>query len=62
MKDPEFRAEFERASCEIRAIDAIVNELDSLRTRGAGFEPRPATLKILVELRCGRRKILGDVP
>lgn len=32
MKDPEFRAEFERASREIRAIDAIVNELDSLRT------------------------------
>jgi DNA-binding phage protein len=32
MKDPEFRAEFERASCEIKTIDAIVNELDSLRT------------------------------
>jgi DNA-binding phage protein len=32
MKDPEFRAEFERASREIKAIDAIVNELDSLRT------------------------------
>ncbi len=31
MKDPEFRAEFERASCEIKAIDAIVNALDSLR-------------------------------
>jgi DNA-binding phage protein len=31
MKDPEFRAEFERASREIKAIDAIVNELDSLR-------------------------------
>lgn len=32
MKDPEFRDEFERASREIKAIDAIVNELDSLRT------------------------------
>ena len=32
MGDPEFRAEFERASREIKAIDAIVNELDSLRT------------------------------
>jgi len=32
MEDPEFRAEFERASREIKAIDAIVNELDSLRT------------------------------
>ena len=32
MKDPDFRAEFERASREIQAIDAIVNELDSLRT------------------------------
>jgi DNA-binding phage protein len=32
MKDPEFRAEFERTSREIKAIDAIVNELDSLRT------------------------------
>jgi len=32
MKDPEFRAEFERARREIEAIDAIVNELDSLRT------------------------------
>ena len=32
MKDPEFRAEFKRASREIKAIDAIVNELDSLRT------------------------------
>ncbi len=31
MKDPEFRAEFERATREIRSIDAIVNELDSLR-------------------------------
>jgi DNA-binding phage protein len=31
-KDPEFRAEFERASREVKAIDAIVNELDSLRT------------------------------
>jgi hypothetical protein len=31
MKDPGFRAEFERASREIKAIDAIVNELDSLR-------------------------------
>lgn len=31
MKDPEFRAEFKRASREIQAIDAIVNELDSLR-------------------------------
>lgn len=28
---PEFPAEFERASREIKAIDAIVNELDSLR-------------------------------
>jgi DNA-binding phage protein len=32
MKDPEFRTEFERATREIKAIDAIVNELDSLRT------------------------------
>jgi DNA-binding phage protein len=32
MKDPELRAEFERASREIKAIDAIVNELDSWRT------------------------------
>jgi DNA-binding XRE family transcriptional regulator len=32
MNDPEFRAEFERTSREIKAIDAIVNELDSLRT------------------------------
>jgi DNA-binding phage protein len=32
IKDPEFRAEFERASREIKAIDAIVNELDLLRT------------------------------
>lgn len=32
IKDPEFRAEFERASREITAIDAIVSELDSLRT------------------------------
>jgi DNA-binding phage protein len=31
LLDPEFRAEFERASREIKAIDAIVNELDSLR-------------------------------
>jgi DNA-binding phage protein len=31
MKDPAFRAEFERASREIQAIDAIVNTLDSLR-------------------------------
>ena len=35
MKDPGFRAEFERVSREIKAIDVIVNELDSLRaTRG----------------------------
>jgi DNA-binding phage protein len=33
--DPEFQAEFERASREIAAIDTIVNTLDSLRgTRG----------------------------
>lgn len=31
MQDPEFGAEFERASREIRAIDAIVNTLDSMR-------------------------------
>ena len=31
MEDPDFRAEFERASREITAIDAIVNALDSLR-------------------------------
>jgi DNA-binding phage protein len=31
MKDAEFRAEFERASREIMAIDRIVNELDALR-------------------------------
>jgi DNA-binding XRE family transcriptional regulator len=31
MKDPAFRDEFERASREIKAIDAIVNVLDSLR-------------------------------
>ncbi len=31
MENPEFRAEFERASREIQAIDAIVNTLDSLR-------------------------------
>jgi len=31
MDDPEFRSEFERASREIRAIDAIVNALDGLR-------------------------------
>lgn len=31
MEDSEFRAEFERASREITAIDAIVNTLDSLR-------------------------------
>jgi DNA-binding XRE family transcriptional regulator len=31
LQDPEFRAEFEKASREIKAIDAIVNELDGLR-------------------------------
>jgi DNA-binding XRE family transcriptional regulator len=31
LEDPEFRAEFEKASREIKAIDAIVNELDGLR-------------------------------
>jgi DNA-binding XRE family transcriptional regulator len=31
MKDAEFRAEFERASREIMAIDRILNELDALR-------------------------------
>ena len=31
MEDPEFRAEYERASREIRAIDTIVNALDGLR-------------------------------
>jgi DNA-binding phage protein len=32
LEDPEFRAEFEKASRQIGAIDAIVNDLDSLRT------------------------------
>lgn len=32
LKDPWFRAEFERASREVKAVDAIVNELDLLRT------------------------------
>lgn len=32
LEDPEFRAEFEKATREIKAIDAIVNELNSLRT------------------------------
>lgn len=31
LRDPEFQAEFEKASREIKAIDAIVNALDSLR-------------------------------
>ena len=31
LRDPEFRAEFERQQAEIAAIDAIVNELDGLR-------------------------------
>ncbi|MGH2871243.1 MAG: DNA-binding protein [Solirubrobacteraceae bacterium] len=31
MRDPEFLAEFERATREIKTIDAIVNALDSLR-------------------------------
>jgi DNA-binding phage protein len=31
LEDPEFRAEFEKASREIKSIDAIVNELDGLR-------------------------------
>ena len=31
LQDPEFRTEFEKASREIKAIDAIVNELDGLR-------------------------------
>jgi len=31
LQDPEFRAEFEKASRELKAIDAIVNELDGLR-------------------------------
>jgi DNA-binding XRE family transcriptional regulator len=30
-EDPEFRAEFERATREITAIDALVNQLDGLR-------------------------------
>lgn len=31
LEDPEFRREFERASAETKAIDAIVNGLDQLR-------------------------------
>lgn len=31
LEDPEFRAEFERASREIKTIDGIVNKLDHLR-------------------------------
>jgi len=31
LEDPEFRAEFETASRQIGVIDAIVNDLDSLR-------------------------------
>lgn len=31
LKDPEFRAEFERQKREIEAIDSIVNMLDDLR-------------------------------
>jgi hypothetical protein len=33
MKDPEFRAEFERASREIKSVDAIVNHLDFVADR-----------------------------
>ncbi len=33
LEDPEFRAEFEKATREINAIDAVINELESLRTR-----------------------------
>lgn len=33
LEDPEFRAEFEKATREIKAIDAVINELESLRTR-----------------------------
>jgi DNA-binding phage protein len=31
LEDPEFRVEFERASRQINAIDALVNQLDGLR-------------------------------
>ena len=33
VRDPEFRAAFERQEAEIAAVDAIVNELDGLRQR-----------------------------
>jgi DNA-binding phage protein len=33
LRDPEFRAEFERRQAEIAAVDAIVNQLDGLRER-----------------------------
>lgn len=36
LKDPEFRAEYERARAEIAQIDAIMRTLDHLR-EGAGF-------------------------
>jgi DNA-binding phage protein len=32
LAEPEFRTEFEKASRQIAAIDAIFNDLDSLRT------------------------------
>ncbi len=31
LEDPEYRAEFERATREIQVVDAIVNALDALR-------------------------------
>jgi len=36
LKDPEFRAEYERSQEEIRQIDEIMQQLDSLREE-AGF-------------------------
>ncbi len=36
LKDPEFRAEYERAQAEIAQVDAIIRSLDGLREE-AGF-------------------------
>jgi transcriptional regulator with XRE-family HTH domain len=56
LEDPDFRGQFDRALREIRTIDSIVNELDSLRARAGiskaelarRIEKNPASVRRLL--------------
>lgn len=60
LKDPEFRAEYERASAEIAQIDAVLQTLDDLR-EGAGLSKAEIARRIGKNHASVRRMFTAEV-